>query len=91
MDDTNSVLLEAKTRGSGKLVAYGNRIETTKRRLLTLGLTKKKQTYYYSSIVHSDLRGKTVSIKCGSFDGTAYTLKKKDARKLKQIIDEHTN
>lgn len=43
MDDTNSVLLKAKTRGSGKLVAYGNRIETTKRRWLTLGLTKKRK------------------------------------------------
>lgn len=35
--------------------------------------------------------GTTVSIKCGSFDGTAYILKKKDARKLKHIIDEHIN
>lgn len=84
--DNNELLIEHKN-GSERYYIYANRVEIVRRRMLTLGLTTKKETYPYSDVRRVSVQGRYVSLEISVMRGVGLRLTKEKAKEFEQIVN----
>lgn len=75
--------------GSVRVSAYENRIEMRIPKVLTLGLTHRTETIYYSSIRDMDVKARSIRIHLGAASVRQVDGSKKEIRALADLINSH--
>ena len=89
METTTEVLVKAGGWWLGTTVrAYGNRLEVGYPRMLTLGLTRRWETYPYSAMEGVEVRGGTVRFRLGTLSYRSVRVGGRKAKKIMALVRE---
>ncbi|KFI65930.1 hypothetical protein [Bifidobacterium cuniculi] len=75
--------------GNERVSAYENRIEIRHPKVLTLGLTHRTDTIFYSAIQDVDVATRSITVHMGTLRLQRIGGSKKDIRALVDIINAH--
>lgn len=84
MTNNDEVLVRAGGWLGPNVRAYSNRLEVGYPRMLTLGLTRRWETYPYKAMEGVDVRGGSLRFRLGTL---SYRSVRVGGRKAKQIMD----
>ena len=89
MADNDEVLVSSGGKLSGeRVVAYANRLEVSRPRMLTFGLTRKTETYAYKAMRDVGVKGGTLTIHWGPLTVRRFQVGRKRARAIADLIHQ---
>lgn len=87
--DNDEVLVTAGgVTQANRVKAYRNRLEVSYPRMVTMGLTRKHETYPYKGIQRVEVRGGTLRIKMGTMSYRDLHVGRGNAKKIAKLIQQ---
>ena len=71
-----------------RVEAYGNRLEVSYPRMLTLGLTRKRETIPYRTVSVVDVKGPMLRVKLGTLSWRQFRVGRGNAKRIASLIKE---
>lgn len=87
MADNSEVLVTAGgVAQAARVKAYRNRLEVSYPRMLTMGLTRKTETYPYRSMEAVEVKGGTLRFKLGTMSTRTLNVGRGKAKQIADLI-----